>query len=190
MRLGHIRAFAFWYPLMKSAILLLTEVFSTLKTIAGLIPTSLHCVIRFCAISIISWREKSILVILITTRTGMLKRVPQAERGCSGQIGPFWQCLAGDFARRLSQGYLWHSTKKFCRAGREEHSYFARKNIEGAPVISRPAIYSANSWRTITKLSRDYLPLAQWCNVDDPHMLARNITMMHGGVKKRSLVFF
>ena len=109
-----------------------------------------------------------------------------------GHIGLFGQWLAGRFARRLSQGYLWHSTKKFSagvpggracgRAGR--WCLCTSKAVEGAPVISRPAICLANSWRTITKMSRDYLPLAQWCNVDDPHMLARNITMLvHSGLK-------
>ena len=108
-----------------------------------------------------------------------------------GHIGLFGQWLAGRFARRLSQGYLWHSTKKFSagvpggracgRAGR--WCLCTSKAVEGAPVISRPAICLANSWRTITKMSRDYLPLAQWCNVDDPHMLARNITMVHSGLK-------
>ena len=112
-----------------------------------------------------------------------------------GHIGLFGQWLAGRFAGRLSQGYLWHSTKKFSAgvpAGRAGAARGRRaggrclctsKAMEGAPVISRPAICLANSWRTITKMSRDYLPLAQWCNVDDPHMLARNITMVHSGLK-------
>ena len=112
-----------------------------------------------------------------------------------GHIRLFGQWLAGRFARRLSQGYLWHSTKKFSagvpagRAGAARGRWAGgrclctSKAMEGAPVISRPAICLANSWRTITKISRDYLPLAQWCNVDDPHMLARNITMVHSGLK-------
>ena len=108
-----------------------------------------------------------------------------------GHIGLFGQWLAGRFARRLSQGYLWHSTKKFSAGvpggrahwGPGRRCLCTSKAVEGAPVISRPAICSANSWRTITKMSRDYLPLAQWCNVDDPHMLARNITMVHSGLK-------
>ena len=104
-----------------------------------------------------------------------------------GHIGLFGQWLAGRFARRLSQGYLWHSTKKFSAGvlgGQTDWwCLCTSKNMEGAPVISRPAICLANSWRTITKISRDYLPLAQWCNVDDPHMLARNITMVHSGLK-------
>ena len=57
-------------------------------------------------------------------------------------------------------------------------------DVDGGRARLFPAgISTANSWRTITKMSRDYLPLAQWCNVDDPHMLARNITMVHSGLK-------
>ena len=104
-----------------------------------------------------------------------------------GHIGLFGQWLAGRFAGRLSQGYLWHSTKKFSAgvpAGRAGAARGRRaggrclctsKAMEGAPVISRPAICLANSWRTITKMSRDYLPLAQCCNDEhDPHMTKKS----------------